>query len=228
MMFKFSDGKYKDHLVVIGGWAFDYRIFDRMELPYNYIFFCGESTVDFEAELKKTLDKHNVNEISLLGWSQGAFTACDFAGKNPDLIKEIILAGARQQYEEEGLREIRKYLITNKRAYLYRFYRQCFSEIEEDSYQWFRDSLLKSYLKEMSLAQLISSLEQLGQAKIEPEALKKLRRIKIVHGSSDSIAPAAEAAQIAHSLPGSQLITFEKAGHLPFLRKDFKKRLYEH
>jgi len=227
-MFKFVDGKQKDHLVVIGGWAFDYRIFDTMELPYNYIFFCGECTVDFEAELKKTLEKHNINKISLLGWSQGAFTACDFAGKNPDIIKEIILAGARQKYEKEGLTEIKKYLIKNKRAYLYRFYRRCFSESEEDSYQWFRDSLLKSYLKEMSLERLIEGLDRLGQAEIEPAALKKLNRIKIVHGSADSISPVDEAVELSNSLPQSQLIVFDGAGHLPFLRKDFKKRLYEY
>ena len=210
-------------MVLFGGWAFDHRIFDTMKLPYNYIFFRGEA-----AELKKTLEKNNINKISLLGWSQGAFAACDFAGKNPDAVEEVMLVGTRKRYEKEKLADIKKYLIKNKRAYLYKFYRQCFSKNEEDNYRRFSSSLLKSYLKEMSLERLIEGLDRLGQAEIEPAVLKRLKRIKIVHGLADSVAPVDEAAQIANSLPQSQFITFENTGHLPFLRKDFKKRLYEY
>ena len=226
-MFKFADRKKKNHLVLIPGWAFDYRIFAALDLPYNYFFFCDESTVNFEDELKKILARDNIEKISLLGWSQGTFRACDFACKNPDTIEEIILVSLRKKYEKEGLENIKKYLIRNRKAYLYKFYRECFCENEKDCYRWFRDTFLMDYLDKMSLDRLIRNLDRLWRVEIRPESLKKLKRIKLVHGRADTIAPVSQAIDIANFLPQSQLITFEQTGHLPFLREDFKRRLYE-
>ncbi len=226
-MFKFADRKKKNHLVLIPGWAFDYRIFAALDLPYNYFFFCDESTVNFEDELKKILARDNIEKISLLGWSQGAFRACDFACKNPDTIEEIILVSLRKKYEKKGLENIKKYLIRNRKAYLYKFYRECFCKDEKDRYRWFRDTFLMDYLDKMSLDRLIRNLDLLWRVEIRPESLKKLKRIKLVHGRADTIAPVSQAIDIANFLPQSQLITFEQTGHLPFLREDFKRRLYE-
>ena len=226
-MFKFVDRKKDDHLVLIPGWAFDYRIFAALDLPYNYFFFCDGSMTGFEGELKNILAKNNGQKISLLGWSQGAFAACDFACKNPDTIEEIILFSLRKRYEKEGLENIKEYLIRNRTAYLYKFYRECFCEDEKGLYCWFMNMFLKDYLDKMSLDGLIRDLDWLGHAEIHTHALKKLKRITVVHGRADIIAPIGQAADIANSLPQSRFITFEQTGHLPFLREDFKKRLYE-
>ncbi len=83
------------------------------------------------------------------------------------------------------------------------------------------------YLDKMSLDRLIRNLDRLWRVEIRPESLKKLKRIKLVHGRADTIAPVSQAIDIANFLPQSQLITFEQTGHLPFLREDFKRRLYE-
>ena len=37
-MFKFVDRQKERFLVIMGGWAFDYRIFTGLDLPFNYIF----------------------------------------------------------------------------------------------------------------------------------------------------------------------------------------------
>ena len=227
-MFKFIDRKQNRHLVLFSGWAFDHRIFQLMDLPYNYIFYCSESLADFEGELKKVLDTNSIDKISLLGWSQGAFIACNFAGSCPAVIEEIILAGARQKYDKDGLEKIKQYLTKNKTAYLYSFYKECFGPCEKDLYRRFKDTLLKNYLEEFSLEQLIKGLDRIGRAKIDVNSLKEIENIKIVHGRADSIAPVDEAVQLSKSLPQSQLIVFDEAGHLPFLQKDFKKRLYEY
>ncbi len=226
-MFKFVDRKEKGHLVLIAGWAFDYRIFGTLDLPYNYFFFAGTSIANFEDELKKLLAENNIDKVSIFGWSQGAFAACDFAAGNPDTIEEIILAGVRKKYEKEGLADVRDALIKNTKPYLYKFYSRCFSENEKDAYRWFKNTFLKDYLEKMSSDQLIEGLERLEQTKIRPDSLKKLKHIKIVHGCDDSIAPIDDAVDIANRLPQSRFIAFEKTGHLPFLRKDFKRRLYE-
>ena len=64
-MFKFVDREKKDHLVIIPGWAFDYRIFASLDLPYNYFFFCDESMAGFEGELRKLLAENNIEKIVL-------------------------------------------------------------------------------------------------------------------------------------------------------------------
>jgi len=226
-MFKFIDRKEKRYIVLISGWAFDYRIFASLDLPYNYLFFCGESAINFEDELKKILEKNNIDKISLLGWSQGAFMASDFAGSNPGIVEEVILVGTRKKYEKEDLKDIKNYLVKNRTAYLYNFYKKCFNHQEKNFYQWFKNTLLKNYLEEMSLEQLAEGLDWLERAEINSGSLKKIKHIKIVHGCADSIAPIEEAVDLSDSLPQSQLITFDKTGHLPFLQKDFKRRLYE-
>ena len=71
-------------------------------------------------------------------------------------------------------------------------------------------------------------LDCIGRAVIKQAALKNLKNIIIVHGRGDLIAPVEQAVELAGNLPQGRLIVFENAGHLPFLQKDFKKRLYEH
>lgn len=226
-MFEIVDRKQQSWLMIFGGWAFDRRIFDTLDLPYNYIFFCGCSTADLRGWLKAIPAGYNIDKISLLGWSRGAQTACDFAAENPVTVEEIILVGARKKYEQEQVEKIKQYLKKNRAAFLYKFYRDCFCAQEKNVYRWFKDRLLKDYLDEMPLEELIDGLDRLGAIKMDLESLKKIKLIKIVHGFDDSIAPVNEAVELAASLPTAKFIGFENTGHLPFLRKDFKRRLYD-
>lgn len=226
-MFKFIDRKQKKHLVLIPGWAFDYQIFAGMDLPCNYIFFYGDCMEDFTDELIKFLDENNIDKISLFGFSCGAFAACDFAERQGQMTEEIILVGAREKYEEENLQNIKKYLKRKSKAYLKKFYRDCFSEEEKESYLWFKDTLLTDYLERFSAESLCKSLTWLSQARIEPAKLGKIKQTKIVHGKADAIAPFNCAAALANKLANAELIAFEQTGHLPFLSDAFRERLYE-
>lgn len=225
-MFKFIDRKQSRNLVLIGGWAFDYRIFEMMDLPYNYFFYIDESQGDFETELKQLLTKNHFEKISLFGWSQGAFVACDFASSSPDIIEDVILVGLHKKYERKNLHQIKEYLSKNKKAFLYKFYRDCFCREEEKHYLWFEKNLLKDYLATMQSDQLVKGLDALAQYQIRLESLNKIKCIKIAHGREDAIAPESDAIDIANSLPQADFISFERTGHLPFLRQDFKKHLY--
>jgi pimeloyl-ACP methyl ester carboxylesterase len=225
-MFKFLERKEKNYLVLIPGWAFDYRIFYTLDLPYNYLFFSNKYVLDFENSLSAVLRKNNIERVSFFGWSQGAFLACDFAGKNPDIVNEIILVSIRKQYRKEALENIKEYLKKNRISYLYKFYRECFCKQEINSLSWFKKNFLKYYLQNTELENLISNLNWLSHVQIKPESLKKIRRIKIVHGRNDKIAPLREAIEIKDNLPRAKLIIFEDTGHLPFLRSNFKERLF--
>jgi len=225
LMFRFVDRKKKEHLAFIPGWGFDGRVFANLDLPYNYYFFDDADITKFEDELKKILPENNIERISIFGWSQGAFEACNFASKNPGIVEEIILVSVRKRYEKENLNYIKKHILKNRTAFMCKFYRQCFCA--EDQYSWFKIALLKDYLDKMSTEMLVEGLDWLGQVEIRPELLKGLKCIKIIHGKEDKVAPVEEAVWIANSLPQAELITFEEAGHLPFLQPGFEKRLYE-
>ena len=226
-MFEFEDRKENGWLVLIAGWGFDYRIFSTLDLPYNYVFFRDEGADNFEAGLKKFLAAKDIKKVSVLGWSQGAFLAADFAAKNPDRINELILVGLCRKYQKQKLEDIKQLLVRNSTGYMRSFYRQCFCKQEEKCYLWFKNTLLKGYLDDMTTGRLIAGLDRLCQFRIETEGLKNLKDVKIVHGSVDAVAPVKEAIGLAGELANSQLFIFEDTGHLPFLREDFKSRLYD-
>ncbi len=226
-MFKFADRNEKQYLALVAGWAFDCRIFNSLDLPYNYCLFQGDSIASFEDQTKKLLQEKNIEKISILGFSQGAFAASLFAAANPDKVSELILVGLRKKYDEKNLENIKNYLAKNPSAFLYRFYKDCFSQDEKETYLMFKRTLLKYYLTRLSASQLAEALNWLSKVEITRQSLEKIKKIKIVHGTDDAIAPFLEAANIARSLPQARFITFEGAGHLPFLRDDFKRRLYD-
>lgn len=226
-MFKFVDRKQSRALVLIGGWGFDDRIFEPLELEYNYFFYVDGAGTDFETELKRLLAEKHLEKVSLFGWSKGAFVACDFAGKNPGVVDELILAGLAKEYDKKDVEEIKGSLSKNSKAFLYRFYKNCFAPEEAEHYLWFKKNLLKDYLEKMKTEELIKSLDALAGHRIQPGALDGVKCVKIVHGRDDAIAPVEQAIEVAGSIGQAKFIGFERTGHLPFLHPDFKRRLYE-
>ena len=226
-MFKFVDRKESRALVLIGGWGFDDRIFERLELGFNYFFYVDGTGDNFETELKRLLVERHIEKVSLFGWSKGAFLACDFAGKNPSVVDELILASLAKEYDKRDVEEIKESLSKNSKAFLHRFYRNCFAPEEAEHYLWFKKNLLKDYLEKMKAEELIKGLDALSGYRIQPGSVDKVKCVKIVHGRDDAIAPVEQAIEVAKSIGQAKFIGFERTGHLPFLHHDFKRRLYE-
>ena len=225
-MFEFVDRNQKGLLVMLTGWAFDCSILTRIDLPYNYLLYNSDAA-DFENRLKQTLNKIKTDRISLLGFSQGAFAAYDFACNNPDVVERLILVSSRQRYEPQKLENIKHLLAKNNAAYLYKFYKDCFCKNESDLYRWFRDSFLHRYLEQMTRQQLIKELDYLGGARICPRHQGCPSNVTLIHGREDKIAPVAEAIRIAEDIPQARLKILEMTGHLPFLKDDFIRCIYE-
>ncbi|MFH0948765.1 MAG: alpha/beta hydrolase [Elusimicrobiota bacterium] len=227
-MFKFINRKEEKSIVLIPGWAFDSKIFATMDLKYNYFLYSNKnkSIAGFEDELKNLLSEQHINKISLLGWSHGAFLSYDFAYKNPELIDELILIGIKIKYEKKILEDVKKYIIKNKVAYLYKFYAECFCKEDEKYFAWFRKNLLNDYLQDMETEDLIDGLDRLSCAEINPNLLNGIKEIKIVHGEKDKISTIDEAIAFKNNLPHAKLIVFNDSGHLPFLKENFKELLY--
>lgn len=225
-MFRFVDRHAGNHLVIVPGWAFDHRIFSRLELPFDYHFFCGSSPACFDNEAQELMNRLGVPRVSLLGWSKGAFAACEFASRDPESVEQLLLVGVRRKYEEQELDTMRMNLERNRAACLKRFYRQCFAKEEMAQYEWFKRSLLDEYLEALSMEQLTGELDWLGQVEIRPADLRDIETVKFVHGAADAVAPIEQAMVLADAVPQSELIAFERAGHAPFLRDDFARRVY--
>lgn len=218
---------FRKNILLITGWASDYRIFNALELNYNYIFPVELNPFDFLNSLADFLKTSAVERLACLGWSLGAFLAADFAAQNPDRIEEVILLNIRKNYQREDLEAIGSKLRKNKQAYLYKFYRDCFSPEDKAGWRWFRENLLHDYSTGIRLEELLLGLEYLANAKIEPAKLRGVNRIRIFHGVKDKIAPFNEAEAFAAGLRQAEFVRIPDAGHLLFFNRDFKTRLNE-
>ena len=220
-MFKYIDRGYKASIVLIPGWATDYRIFDFLDLKFNYLLPVRFAPFDFSKSLLREIKKRTIKKISLLGLSLGGFLAAEFAFKHPGLIDELILISIRKRYKENDLSHIKGQLKKNKKAYLYKFYSLCFpgrKHIDDSA-----KKLFNRYYNTMDLDYLLYGLQYLEKAKIEPALLGKIENIRIIHGEYDNIAPIQEAFDIKSRLPKAKFICVKDAGHFPFLKADFKK-----
>lgn len=219
MIFKYIYRENGENLVLIPGWAADYRVFTNLDLKFNYLIPVSFYPFTFEKDLLQALQENNLKRVSLLGWSLGGFVAVQFAYRYKDLIDKIFLISIRRKYKIEELAEIKKYLLKNKKAYLRKFYRHCFSHGEEKPA--FINNLFKIYCEELSLDYLIETLDYLGNTEINSQLLEGISRIKVIHGRDDAITPFGEAESMANNSPHAGFIIFKNTGHLPFLRKDF-------
>ena len=218
---KYIERGEKDTVVLIPGWATDYKIFASLDIKFNYLLPIGFSPFSFEKNLLRTLRKYKIAKISLLGWSLGGFWAVEFAAKYTHLINELILVSIRKSYKAQEIARIKSRLRKNKKQCLYEFYSRCF--YRQDRLYWFRENFLKSYYRELDLDYLSTTLDYLKDREINPQALRGITKIKIVHGEFDRVAPIVEAIDIKNSLPRAKFILIKDTGHMPFLGTDFNK-----
>lgn len=222
--FELVNRGFSKTLVLISGWATDYRVFENLDLEYNYLFAKQFSYTNFNQELLDVLEQNKIERVSFFGWSQGAFLATDFALKNPHKTDELFLLSVRKRYEKNSLRQVKENLEKNKVECLSKFYADCFSTFDNEGAGWFKKNLLNSYLKEMAIEDLIGGLDYLAFAEIKPELLGGFSKIKIFHGRLDRIAPFIEAQRIEEELRQATLIDFPKLGHNLFLNREFQER----
>lgn len=223
--FEFINRGFKDSIVLIPGWATDYRVFSSLSLYYNYIVAKQFNPFDFNGRLLQALSREPVGRVSLFGWSLGAFIAVEFALNNKDRVDEVILLGVRDKYEPAVLEEVKQKIVKNRKAYLFKFYHDCFSDTRKEGLKWFREYLLKDYLDTIQAEDLMRGLDYFSKAKINTESLKLIRKIRIFHGLEDKIAPVNRAKEMKRLSPGLEFIFIPDSGHAVFLSSAFKERL---
>ncbi len=225
-MFKTTNCEKKAELVIVSGWGFDWRPFAAVELPLGSAYFVGETPQEFGAALCRWLPTQGRKSISLLGWSMGAYAVADFAVNHPDMVDQLTLVAARCRYLPGDIEHVRTLVHTKRKAFLRKFYRNCFSAGEERTYEWFRNCLLPGYLEEMTTERLNRGLDWLSETRLDTGSLQTLSNLVLVNGTADRIVPPEEVDELAQAIPGAKMVLLEDAGHLPFLRKEFVEQVY--
>ncbi|MFH0925599.1 MAG: alpha/beta hydrolase [bacterium] len=220
-MFKFIQRGKEKTIVLLPGWATDWRIFERLDLDYNYILTDDLLYLYKENNLIEVLKEQDLSSVSFFGWSLGGFWAADFASRYDRLVDELILVGVCKTYNQKKIEKVKELLIKNKRAYLYKFYKQCFYP---SKYSWFKEHLQEKYLSGIGLSVLLETLDYLACNPIIPSNLKSIKKIKIIHGENDPIAPIAEARQIKEEIPWAEFICVKNQGHFPFFQTEKPKK----
>ena len=215
-MFKVTDRNYDRSIVLLPGWATDYRIFEKLDLPYNYILPDPFNPNNFESEFIEFAKQNDIKTVSILGWSMGGYCAADFAVKHPEMIEEFILVSVKEKYDKEGIDKVKGYIKESRKAYLYKFYYECFSKEEAETLKWFKDTLMKEYLERFDEGQLYEGLDYLLNTPLDIRGLKKLK-VKLVYGMKDKIVPLTGIIDLKKELPGGEFRFIEEAGHIPFL-----------
>ena len=224
--FEFRGRGFKDTLVLIPGWATDWRLFEGLELDYNYLLTTKLYPSDFNRELLRQMDQLEISKVSVFGFSLGGFLAAEFACGYPEKIAKLILLGVCKRYDPQLLENIEREIRAYRRPWLYKFYLNCFSKADREGWEWFRKNLLKEYLDKLSLDELTMGLDYLACQALDPEILAKVGDIRIFHGGDDMIAPVKEALEMKADLPRAKFTLLADRGHLFFLSRDFRETFY--
>lgn len=214
---KYVNRHKKRDLVLLQGWASNEKIFSTLNLNYNYIIIKNFDPFSFENKLINFLQNNGFEKVSLFGWSMGGFAAVNFAEKYEYLIDEIILCSVKKVFDKEVLSNIRALIQKNQKAFLYKFYKDCFSnyEIKNGHFEWFRKNLLHEYLN-FDIDALISGLDYLSQSFLKISE-KNLQKVKFLFGLSDKIISARDFLELKNIYKNAKFEIKKDRGHIPFL-----------
>ncbi|MDO9566318.1 MAG: alpha/beta hydrolase [Candidatus Desulfaltia sp.] len=223
--FQYLNRGHNKVLVLIPGWGFDARIFEPLDLDFDYLLPQINDPKRFSADLMSALVENQIKKVSLFGWSMGGFLAISFLEEYGwEFAEEIFLVSMRKSYPKKEIDSQIALLIKDRRLYLSRFYRNCFIG-QKRTFEWFKERVFSSYIEMLDLEFLLNGLEYLMQQTLETAALKE-NPVRIIHGEKDRIAPYSEIVQMAKDISFPRIVAFKKSGHLPFLEPDFKERFY--
>jgi pimeloyl-ACP methyl ester carboxylesterase len=210
----YLDRGHNRTLLLVPGWGFDDRIFERLTLPYDYLFYTGCDMAGLEGAVLAG----GYGAVDMLGWSQGGVALAGLAGRHPELVRQLILVGVRPAYPAEGLEEIKSLLSRSYATYLKCFYKACLDRVDM---AWFKQTLQKDYLARFTLDGLVSGLDWLAQVQLDVATLQDMASVTLVHGAADQVAPVQEAQALAAQLPQARYCEVPDAAHAVFLHPNF-------
>ncbi len=162
----------------------------------------------------------------LIGWSYGGMLAMDYAVKNPDKIKALVLVGCSAKFAEgmppAVIRNIRRNLNWDFKMTMENCYVTFFLKSEEVA--------MKKFIENQSLPDKKDTVDILDQLLVldQRHILKDIKTpTLIINGDKDAVCPL-EAAMFLHKgIKDSRLSVIKDAGHTPFYTRpdEFNKIL---
>ena len=222
MNFICLDRGFSRTMVILPGWAFDFKVFPLEMLSYNIIAPGGPLCGDLSVSLSAFLKERGTGPVDLLGWSLGGISAINFAVSDEQIVNRLILVSVRNSYSEEVISDMTRRVLDNRRRALKRFYLTAFHG-QRDGFKEFKRKHLERLLAFWPADKLITALKYLLEHPVLPLNFKRVQ-VKIIHGMEDRIAPLNSMAAVTSSRDFERFI-IKEAGHLPFLRKDFREIL---
>lgn len=206
----------------------DYKVYvfsRKNELKEDY------NTEEMANDIKKILDKININNIYLVGVSQGGMIAEYMAINYPDLVKKLVLVVTLSKQNEIVNKRVSKWIKYAENNN----YRDLFIDTMENSYQ---EKTLSKYRKMYPILTKVSKPKDFNRFIIEAKAClshnvyNKLNKIKcptlIIGGKKDNIVGVQASYEIHEKVKNSELYIYEDYGHSLYEEaKDFNKRVYD-
>ncbi len=222
--FKLLDRGFDKTLLLIPGWATNYRIFSKLNCAgYNYLFVVSACLGSLPEDTRNFLEKSAIEKVSVLGYSLGGFIAKEFALRFPEKTEELFLVSIRKKYTVEEISSVSESVRKNKTAFLIKFYKDCFCR-QGCGFDWFKENLLETYLEKFETCELLEGLEYLSKSFITPEDLSRIGKVAIFNSRIDNIAPFSEAQELAGGSSLARFVALENSGHIPFLGGEFNEK----
>lgn len=184
-MFKYINNNQKKDIFLIHGWATDYKIFENLKIPYNYILIDSKNPYKIPDAINSYCKQNHIKTINILGWSMGSFVAIDFIKTYHEIIdvKDLILMSVCKNYDQKNIKNIRKFLAKNKNLYLANFYKKCFFSATAFEFEF------DYYLNSLTTDELNIGLDYLEKASLDMTFLETLKHtnITIINAENDEI-----------------------------------------
>ena len=173
-------------------------------------------------DLEAVIEASGASEFALLGISQGAAVAIDYAVRNPDRVTQLILwGGFARGRRKRGLPEasaesaafatlIRQGWGKENSPFRQMFASLYLPEANDEQIRWWTDM--------QRLATSPDNAARLREAIDDLDVTEQLARVTvptlILHSERESVAPVAEARFMAARIPNARLVLLNSANHL--------------
>ena len=113
--FKYIDRGKGSTALLLPGWASDHRIFDSLDVDYDYLIPQNIHRLDIPEGFGKY---YGDKKIALIGWSLGGLLGAEIFLKFPHIIDKAVFVGVREIYPADEIEVMRVHLRKNKKRYL--------------------------------------------------------------------------------------------------------------
>lgn len=177
--------------IFISGWGFSWKFFAKeWALSCDHYIDVHDPNIclsDICTLVNRPI--YSSQKIDIIGFSLGAYLACDVLRELPERIESLTLIGLRPNYPSSDISSVRELLISQgKDSYLPHFYRACFSTRQR--FNNFKHTWMACMIKTFTTHALLRGLDYLEhRASFSPNDDSLSASIKVLHGEKDQIAP---------------------------------------